>query len=69
MPDAAKWRERSRGHQIQFGSITLDNELVLFDSPSKAIKHGMAMVQEDRKGLSLFMGLSVSENISISRLA
>lgn len=50
------------------GSITLDNELVLFDSPSKAIKHGMAMVQEDRKGLSLFMGLSVSENISISAL-
>ena len=48
-------------------SITLTTSL-LFDSPSKAIKHGMAMVQEDRKGLSLFMGLSVSENISISAL-
>jgi ABC-type sugar transport system ATPase subunit len=39
-----------------------------FHSPTDAIRSGLAMVQEDRKTLSLFIGLPVLLNISIAQL-
>ena len=50
------------------GQILLDGKPVQFHSPSDAIRGGLAMVQEDRKTLSLFMELPVLLNISVAQL-
>ncbi len=50
------------------GEVRLDGKPVRFQSPNNAIRNGLAMVQEDRKVLSLFMGLPVSLNISVAEL-
>ena len=50
------------------GKITLDGKAVRFKSPDEAIRKGLAMVPEDRKGLSLFMNLSILFNISVAKL-
>jgi len=50
------------------GQILFDGEPVQYHSPNDAIRGGLAMVQEDRKTLSLFMGLPVLLNISIAEL-
>ena len=50
------------------GSILLEDKPVKFRSPAEAIKHGIAMLQEDRTNLSLFMGLSIGLNMSLSAL-
>jgi len=54
--------------KFQTGSIKLDGESVRFTQPSQAIQKGIGMIQEDRKELSLFMGLSVRFNMSIAKL-
>jgi ribose transport system ATP-binding protein len=53
---------------ITSGRIFLNQKQVRFTSPLQAIKNGIAMVPEDRKNLSLFMGLSIELNIAISEL-
>lgn len=50
------------------GNILLDGKEVRFKSPDEAIRNGLAMVPEDRKGLSLFMNLSILFNISVAKL-
>jgi len=50
------------------GEILLEGRPVRFQSPKQAIHNGLAMLQEDRKELSLFMGLPIWLNIAISRL-
>ncbi|MBI5667418.1 MAG: sugar ABC transporter ATP-binding protein [Chloroflexi bacterium] len=50
------------------GDIRFEGKPVRFASPTEAIKHGLAMVQEDRKVLSLFMGMQVMHNVSMAQL-
>ena len=46
------------------GEILLDGQPVRFRSPAHAIRAGVAMVPEDRKGLALFVDQPVRSNIS-----
>lgn len=50
------------------GTIKINNKKVVIKSPKDAIKNGIALVSEDRKGLGLFLNLSVKRNITISNL-
>ncbi|MCK5315437.1 MAG: sugar ABC transporter ATP-binding protein [Anaerolineales bacterium] len=50
------------------GEILLDGKPVRFRHPSDAINNGIGMIQEDRKELSLFMGLSIQFNMSVVKL-
>jgi ABC-type sugar transport system ATPase subunit len=50
------------------GEILVDGRPVHFRSPAEAIRAGVAMVPEDRKGLALFLEQSVRSNISILKL-
>jgi ribose transport system ATP-binding protein len=50
------------------GEIHLDGRPVHFRSPSDAIRAGVAMVPEDRKGLALFLEQPVRSNISMVKL-
>ena len=51
-----------------YGEVILEGRAVHFKSTRQAIQSGLAMLQEDRKELSLFMGLPIWLNITISRL-
>lgn len=53
---------------ITSGTIVLNQKVVRFRSPIEAIKNGIAMLPEDRKNLSLFMGLPIELNIVITEL-
>ncbi len=55
--------ERYTAGQIQF-----EGRPVRFHTPAQAIKAGIAMVQEDRKVLSLFMGMKIMHNVSMAKL-
>jgi len=50
------------------GEIIFENNKVRFHRPSEALSRGIAMLAEDRKKLSLFMGLPIRFNMSISIL-
>jgi ABC-type sugar transport system ATPase subunit len=50
------------------GTINFDGKPVKFSSPRAAITAGMAMVPEDRKVLSLFMGMQIKHNMSMAEL-
>lgn len=50
------------------GEVRLDGKVMRFSSPSDAIQAGISMLPEDRKELSLFMGLPIIENISMAHL-
>ena len=50
------------------GEIFFEGEPVRFSSPQEAIARGFAMVPEDRKKYSLFMGLPIMFNIGIAEL-
>jgi ribose transport system ATP-binding protein len=50
------------------GTIRLEGETVTFSSPRDALMRGVAMLAEDRKVLSLFIGLPIRFNISIAQL-
>lgn len=50
------------------GEIHFEGRPIRFKSPTDAIKHGIAMVQEDRKVLSLFMGMQIMHNVSMAQL-
>lgn len=53
---------------IKNGKLLIDGKPVRFKLPTDAIKAGLAMVQEDRKILSLFMDMSILYNVSIAKL-
>jgi ABC-type sugar transport system ATPase subunit len=50
------------------GEIIFEGKSVHFRSPTDAIKRGIAMVQEDRKVLSLFMEMQICHNVSMAEL-
>ncbi len=50
------------------GEMEYEGKSVRFDSPKEAIQHGIAMVPEDRKKLSLFMGMPIHFNVGIANL-
>lgn len=50
------------------GQIIFEGSPVRFKSPADAIKAGIAMVPEDRKVLSLFMGMKIKDNVSMAQL-
>lgn len=50
------------------GKIFIDGEAVLIRSPEDAIRHGMALVTEDRKRTGLALALSVAQNITLANL-
>jgi ribose transport system ATP-binding protein len=50
------------------GTIEFLGKPVRFRSPRDAIRAGVAMVQEDRKVLSLFMNMKISQNITMAQL-
>jgi ribose transport system ATP-binding protein len=50
------------------GQILVDGRTVNFKLPKDAIEAGLAMVQEDRKVLSLFMDMPILYNISLAQL-
>ncbi len=50
------------------GEMVFEGKRVRFRTPADAISHGIAMVQEDRKVLSLFMDQPIEHNISVAQL-
>jgi ABC-type sugar transport system ATPase subunit len=50
------------------GEIAFEGRRVRFGSPKEALANGFAMVQEDRKKLSLFMNLDILMNIGIAQM-
>jgi ABC-type sugar transport system ATPase subunit len=54
--------------RIKTGRILIDEKPVHFKLPQDAIKAGLAMVQEDRKVLSIFMDMSILYNVSMAKL-
>jgi ribose transport system ATP-binding protein len=50
------------------GEVVFEGRPVAFSSPAEAIRAGFAMVPEDRKKLSLFMGLPILLNVGIALL-
>lgn len=53
---------------IHSGRLLVDGKPVHFKLPKDAIEAGLAMVQEDRKVLSLFMDRPILHNISMAQL-
>ena len=50
------------------GEIFFDGRPVRFKSPQDAIRADIAMVQEDRKVLSLFMNMTIERNMTLAEL-
>jgi ABC-type sugar transport system ATPase subunit len=47
------------------GEVRVDGELVTLESPRAAIRAGLALVPEDRKGRGLVLDLTVAENLAL----
>ena len=58
-------RALSGADRLETGRIELDGKSVHFRSPADAIKAGVVMVSEDRKGLGLNLDQSASKNIAL----
>lgn len=50
------------------GTIFIEGQQVTIDSVEQAIRAGMALVPEDRKTGGLFLGMSVSQNLTLATL-
>jgi ABC-type sugar transport system ATPase subunit len=50
------------------GDIFLEGKKVTINNPVDAIKHGIALVSEDRKGSGLVLGMDIKQNISLASL-
>ncbi len=50
------------------GTVEIKDKTLPLGRPKAAIKMGMAMLTEDRKGTGLFLGLSVNDNIGMPSL-
>ena len=53
---------------LERGEIWIEEKRVRIDSPQDAIRHGIGLVPEDRKDQSLFLNMSVSDNVTMSAL-
>ncbi|EJM00328.1 ABC-type sugar transport system, ATPase component [Pseudomonas sp. GM102] len=53
---------------LDTGEVLLNGRALKVDSPAEAIRNGIAMVSEDRKGEGLVLCRSVQENISMASL-
>jgi ribose transport system ATP-binding protein len=53
---------------IDSGKIFIDGQRVFINSPRDAIRHGLALLTEDRKRQGLILGMSTRENITLSVL-
>ena len=51
------------------GEITVEGERVEIQSPRDAVRAGLCLMTEDRKGQGLLLGMSCAENITITDLA
>ena len=51
------------------GEIYVEGERVEIESPRDAVRHGLCLMTEDRKGQGLLLGMSCVENITITDLA
>jgi D-xylose transport system ATP-binding protein len=51
------------------GTILIDGAPAVIDSPLAAIRQGLALVPEDRKGRGLVLGMTVAENLALPSLA
>ncbi len=51
------------------GEIFVEGERVAIASPRDAVRHGLCLMTEDRKGQGLLLGMSCAENITITDLA
>lgn len=54
---------------VEEGSIQLMGQSVSLRSPQSAIRAGIAFVPEDRQSQGLFLGMSIQENLAMSRWA
>lgn len=54
--------------ELHSGEILMEGEPIRVCSPADAIRKGIAMIPEDRKGVGLVLGRSVRENISLPNL-
>lgn len=50
------------------GDLLLEGKSIRFHSPNEAISHGLGMLPEDRKKLSLFMGMPIRFNMAMAEL-
>lgn len=50
------------------GTIAIDGELVRKPTPARALKRGMVLISEDRRGKALVPSLNVKENILLSTI-
>jgi ribose transport system ATP-binding protein len=53
---------------IRSGSLLLKGQTVRFGSPAQAVRHGVALVPEDRKTHGLFMQLPIRNNLTLTIL-
>ena len=53
---------------IVSGTVTIEGKSVAIKSPREAIRHGLALVPEDRKQQGAILPMSVKENITLANL-
>jgi len=56
------------GVRTFYGELLIDGNPVRIRSPREAMRHGIAYVSEDRKGIGLIMSLSTIDNTSMASL-
>lgn len=55
--------------QYESGEVLIDGKPVKIKSPKDAIRNGLAMVTEDRRGSGIIAGLAVRANVSLAYLS
>lgn len=55
--------------RYESGEVLINGESVTIKSPKDAIRNGLAMVTEDRRGSGIISGLSVKANVSLAYLS
>jgi methyl-galactoside transport system ATP-binding protein len=55
--------------RLKSGTVTINGKIARINSPLLAIKHGMALLTEDRRGSGIISGLSLIENIVVANQA
>jgi methyl-galactoside transport system ATP-binding protein len=55
--------------RLKSGTVTINGKTVKINSPLSAIKHGMALLTEDRRGSGIIPGLSLTENMVVANQA
>jgi simple sugar transport system ATP-binding protein/ribose transport system ATP-binding protein len=57
-----------RDSKVSGGTVRLKGDDLAGHSPSRSIRRGLVLIPESRKEMGLFVGRSVKENVSLSRL-